>query len=282
VRRAGFTLIEIVLATVLFSMLMASYYTVFIRVVVLEEHARGQRAFGNIGPAVLDLMEDDVGSLYTHPRQPDAFPFRGEDDNLAGQAADRMDFVTRRASIRQQEFFGHDRWLRSPINETGWRLARGASRLGYVRTLYRRESFYPDATPLQGGEFYEVYDRVVSLDIAYAGYQVEEEGRKDAETAAERNLDKFESWDSEERRGFPTALLVTLTVEAPQVSLADRDRERGTETRETRTFFRIIPLVQGQDVLPPQGAPAEAPPPGTNPNPNPNTNPNTNTDPRGG
>jgi len=282
--RAGFTLIEIVLATVLFSLLMASYYTVFIRVVVLEEYARHQRSFGNIGPAILDLMEDDVASLYTHPRQPDAFPFRGENDTLAGKNADKMNFVSRRASVRQEEFFGHDSWVRSPINEVGWRLARGASRLGYVRTLYRREGFYVDATPLQGGDFYEVYDRVVDLDITYVGYPVEEEGRKDAQTAAERTLDKFESWDSDERRGFPTAIIVKLTVEAPQISINDRDDEEKSSNRESRTFVRIIPFVQGGDILPPANAPTDPnqPAPGSNPNSNPNANPGTNRNPGGG
>lgn len=259
-RQCGFTLIEVILATTLFALLMSSYYVVFTRVTELEQYARHQRAFGTIGPAILDLIEDDLLSLYTHPRQADAFPFRGEDESLAGQPADRISFVARRRSVHQEEFFGSDNWLRSPINEVGYRLQRAPSQFGEVRRLFRREGFYVDETPMQGGDYYEVYDRVIAFDVTYAGYPVEEEERKDQDTLGDRSLERFESWDSETRKGFPTAVIITLTVEPPSMAL----RTRGDDFEpETRTFVRIIPLVQADDIPPP-------PPDGSNP-----TTPNT-------
>jgi hypothetical protein len=69
--------------------------------------------------------------------------------------------------------------------------------------------------------------------------------------------DTFESWDSEERRFLPTAAIVTLTVEPPQ--LAGRTA-RGDELPERRTFVRVIQLVQGDDVLPGEPAPAQPTP----------------------
>jgi prepilin-type N-terminal cleavage/methylation domain-containing protein len=266
--QAGFTLIELILATTLFAGLMTAYYQVFMSVLELEKKARDHRAFGIVGPAILDYMEDDLLSLYTHPRQADAFPFRGEDDSLASKAADRMAFVARRASFHQEEFYGDDRWVRSPINEVGYRLARGDSRFGDVRTLYRREGYYVDETPLQGCDYYEVYDRVVELDITYAGYRVEEAERTDQDTLGEHELDRFESWDSEERRGFPTAVIVRLTVEPPRMQFRKRYRGTAEEEPKRRTFVRIIPLVYADDIAPPQqeGAPtAGTQPSGTAP-----------------
>ena len=258
-REEGFTLIEITLATTLFAFLMALYYAVFTNLLVLEEYARDQRAFGSVGPAILDLIEDDLASLYTNPRQADAFPFRGDDDSLGGEPADRMMFVVRRASIHPEEFFGEDNWVRSPVNEVGYRLARGDVRLGDVRRLYRREHFYVDTMPLEGGDYYEVYDRIVKLDITYAGYRVEEEERTDQDTLGEHLLEKFESWDSEERRGFPTAVIVTLTIEPPRMDL--RSKYDQGEQPERRTFVRIIPLVQAENIEPPaQTQPGTAPP----------------------
>ena len=244
----GFTLIEVILATTLFALLMSSYYVVFMRVVNLEEYARDQRAFATVGPAVLDLIEDDLLSLYSHPRQMDAFPLRGEDESAAGKPADRLFFVARRASVHIEEFFGNDNWIASPINEVGYRLGPAPPSFGNVRRLYRREGYYVDSTPMSGGDYYEVYDRVISLEIWYAGYQVEEEERKDQDTLGENRLRKFESWDSEERKGFPTAVFVKLTVQPPRMTR--RKRNDNTEEPEQRTFLRIIPLVQAEDIVP--------------------------------
>jgi prepilin-type N-terminal cleavage/methylation domain-containing protein len=261
-RAAGFTLVEIIIATVLFGFLMTAYYEVFINVVELEEYARSSRSFSAVGPAVLDLIEDDVLSLYTHPRAAEAFPFRGTDDSLASQPADRLQFVAMRASVQQEEFFGRGNWVRSPINEVGYRLARNVRSLGNVRKLYRRETYYVDEAPLEGGDYYEVYDHVVSFNVDYAGYRVEEEERTNQDTLGEHQLEKFESWDSVERRGFPTALIVTLTIEPPQLQVVDRDSQIEPERR---TFVRVIPLIQADDIAP---QPATETQPGTTPNPN--------------
>ena len=78
--------------------LMASYYTAFLQVIETEQFARESRHFGAIGPAILDLIEDDLVSLYVHPRAPDAFPLRGDDDTRGGKPADSLHFVTRRAN----------------------------------------------------------------------------------------------------------------------------------------------------------------------------------------
>jgi hypothetical protein len=241
-------LIEVILASALFALLMSVYYLAFSNVLVLDEFARSQRAFGSIGPAVLDLVEDDVTSLYTAPQQPAAFPFRGEDDSLASEPADRMNFVVRRASIHREEFFGKENWLRSPVNEVGYRLARGTGPYQDLRKLYRREGYYVDGTPLQGGDYFEVYDRVVAFDVVYAGYRVEEAERTDQSRVGTHGLDRFESWDSEERKAFPTAAILFLTIEPPQVGEIQRFRD---VRPERRTFVRIIPLPQADDVAAP-------------------------------
>lgn len=258
-RARGFTLIEIVLATTLFALLMSSYYIIVINVMTLEDVARSERSFASIGPAVLDLMEDDLLSLYTHPREPKTFPFRGTDDSLGSEPADRMDFVAHRPSVHQESFWT-DSWLRAPVNEVGYRLATGGSDdRGDVRKLYRRERFHVDEQPLEGGEYFEMYDRVVSLDITYAGYRAEEEERTSLDQLGTRSLDRFESWDSSERGAFPTAVIIVFTIEPPQLTVtvnADRD----TRGPERRTFVRIVRMVQAGDIpapeVPAQGGPA--------------------------
>jgi len=250
-RRRGFTLLEVILATTLFALLMSSYYAIFMNVSQLEQYARSQRAFSAVGPAVLNLMEDDLLSLYTNPRAPTAFPFRGEDGSRGSQPADSMNFVAARPSIHKEEFFDHKNLLSSPVNEVGYRLARGE---GDVRRLYRRESYYVDGTPLQGGEYFEVYDRVLALDVLYVGYPAEEEERRSQTTLGQHHLDTFESWNSEERRAMPTAMVVTLTVEPPRIG-SEVDAAASTfAARPQRTFVRILQLVQADDILPPKPA----------------------------
>ena len=144
----GFTLIEVILATTLFALLMSSYYVVFTRVVELEAYARDQRAFGTVGPAILDLIEDDLLSLYSHPREPDAFPFRGDDESSGGKPADRMFFVVRRASVHQEEFFGDER-LQALLAEIGGESAANACKTVALRIAeYEQGSPHDDVTLL--------------------------------------------------------------------------------------------------------------------------------------
>lgn len=260
--RRGFTLLEVILATTLFALLMTSYYSIFNNVSELEAYARSQRAFSAVGPAVLDLIEDDLVSLYSNPRAQTSFPFRGEDGARGSQPADSMNFTTMRASIHKEEFFDESEWLSSPVNEVGYRLARGE---GDVRRLYRRESYYIDGTPLQGGEFFEIYDRVLAFDVTYVGYPAEEAERASQDTLKQHRLDTFESWNSEERRAMPTAVVVTLTVEPPQLTATPL---AALEARQERTFVRIIHLVQADDILPKQQPGTnsqQVPQPGTQP-----------------
>ncbi len=244
--RRGFTLIEVLISTMLFAFLMGSYYAAFISIIQAEDYARDQRHFGSIGPAVMDLFEDDILSLYAHPRALDAFPFRGDDDSMSGEPADRLAFVARRASIHQEEMGTTGIYVRSPINEVGYRLARNDSEMGDVRRLYRRESYYVDGTPMQGGNYFEIYDRVVSFDVVYAGYQVEEEARTSAAEGNARRLEKFESWDSEERKGFPTAVIITLVIEPPRLGVPREGEDKKAIRRQT--LVRIIRPPQWADV----------------------------------
>ncbi len=258
--QAGFTMIEVLIATALFAAVMGMYSVVLNNVITLEEEVRAQRSFSSIGPAILDLIEDDLQSLYTSPRQPDAFPFRGDEHTLSSKAADRMSFVARRASIHQENIGGTGEYVRSPINEVGYRLHRGDSDLGDVRRIYRREAYYVDGSPLDGGDYFEIYDRVVSFNVTYAGYPVEESERSSQDTLGRHRLEKFESWDSEERRGFPAAVIITIEVEAPNLggTLPDRDAER-----PVARFTRIIPILQAGDIPAPTVNPSNTGSPGT-------------------
>jgi len=268
--KRAFTLLEILIATILFAMLMASYYTAFIQVIETEQFARESRHFGAIGPAILDLIEDDLVSLYVHPRAPDAFPLRGDDDTRGGKPADSLHFLTRRASIHQEEVENTGTYLRSPINEVGYRLAKADRDLGDVRRLYRREQYYVDGPPLQGGDYFEIYDRVVSLDIIYAGYRVEEDSTTSIQEREESRLEKFESWDSDERKGLPSAIFIILTIESPSLGKIQKDAD--PKDRKLETLVRVIRPPQAFDIKVPEGDGQGSD--GTIPNPNQSPNQN--------
>ena len=94
---------------------------------------------------------------------------------------------------------------------------------------------------------------------------IEESERESQDTLGQHQYETFESWDSEQRKAYPTAMIVTLTIEAPQLTYVEE--ERGQDRPNRKTFVRIIPLVQADDIEPPSTT--------TTTSPNTNQNPGT-------
>ena len=155
------------------------------------------------GPAILDLIENDLRALYAFNLAEDGV-LRITDRSVAGLDADRIDFIATTDSLVVTP--GQDRYLRSDLNEVGYCLRPNPDDNDFLE-LYRREGFGVDDEPFNGGYYTFLHDRIVAFDI-----RVFEEDGIDAE--------EFESWgtDFDEFSGLPTRIEIDLVLElAPRL-----------------------------------------------------------------
>jgi type II secretion system protein J len=209
--RAGFTLIEIVLAVALVALVMVVVYGVLISTIQAAERVDELTHGSEIGPAILGQIREDVAA---------AFLPGNDQDYFVGQersGRDRLDFVSSTA------VFASETPMSQPavhtVNEIGYQVKEGSSpEEGLV--LYRRVDPFIDAEPLRGGRLTALAEKVTSFKVAYWG-----------------GADWQPAWvSSKQENKLPPAIRVELKLRVP-----DRLAEGGTSER---TFVTIIPLAR--------------------------------------
>ncbi len=186
----------------------------------------------SIGPAVLDVICDDLRSALIEPYK-DFDAFRAEGDTIGGADTTKIDFVTAvssRAKVRVD-----DEWVRSALCEVGYRLRRSEHAEG-LYALYRREDFGVDDKPLEGGKYYKLCDRVVEFRLDFFK---DDPGDPEADDA-----EGLRDWDAQKEKLLPWSVRVTLTL-LPPVDVDDRGDP--VEEVEPRTFTRYVSFPQRFD-----------------------------------
>lgn len=161
--RAGFTLIEIMLAVVILAVIMAIIYGVVVSTVQAQQRIEEVSRLSEVGPALLGQIRSDLESAFL-PR--DGEFFLGVEKKGATGDRDRVDFV---AGVMA---YGAEREGDDPlfhgVNEIGYQvLDSNDAKAAGLGVLYRREDFSIDAEPLKGGRLTELYDRVRHFDLQY-------------------------------------------------------------------------------------------------------------------
>jgi type II secretion system protein J len=162
-KRAGFTLIEIMLAVVILAVIMAIIYGVVASTVQAQQRIEEVSRLSEAGPALLGQIRKDLESAFL-PR--DGEFFVGLEKKGATGDRDRLDFVSSTMAYGAER--EGDEAVFHGVNEVGYQVLDStdpqASGFG---VLYRREDFSVDAEPLKGGRLTELYDRVRSFDLQY-------------------------------------------------------------------------------------------------------------------
>ena len=226
--RAGFTLMEIMVALLISAMVVTSV------LVSLDYTQRAVDAVHNIietesaGPRVMALLRSDLARLAVYDRR-EYTVLKGENDSIRGADADQIDFVCQRRStipfrdpVRNAEVY-------APLTEVGYRL-RLNPRLGDFLELYRREDFFEDDKPYEDGEFTLLYDRILNFDVRY--YE-----RPEVDPVWE------DEWDSTERQGLPFAIEVRMELEIQPRRSAESLGILGSN-RSRLTFEDIVPVPE--------------------------------------
>jgi len=244
--QGGFTLLELSIAIALLGVVMGLMYqaingTITGRNIVYDDLQKPK-----VANAILGQIFKDFRYIYWGGLVGDA-GFRGKAIQKAGMDADRVAFVTARrtrtvGSDEDGAERGQDR--ESPLTEVGY-ACRPNPKFGQWLELYRREDYFVDAKPTEGGFYTLVYDKIRSFRLRY--FPIPEE-----------HFEKeggLEDWDSAQKKGIPYAILLKIEFDV-------REPVEGEEYEEDKIdpIHRIILLRGGYnvawgDAAAPAGAP---------------------------
>lgn len=224
-RRAGFTLIEVLLTITIMALLLVAISEMLTATRNTRDSIQNMQETQLAGPAILDMIERDLRGVLTL-NLPRTSNLRLNDRVLLGQDADRLDFITTNDNINWTE--NGDRWVRADCCEVGYCLRPNPDNDEFLE-LYRREQFGVDGEPFEGGNFTFLHDRVKSFDV-----RAFQEDGEEAEPLDEWNQNTTDP----ETQGLPARLEIVLVLElAPRLI-----REQllfGTKEQRTIEYRRI-------------------------------------------
>lgn len=267
--RRGFTLIELLVTLAILGIVLSSLYAVLTSTLKIRSRIEDREDAFVVGPAILDLIEDDIRGIYFTNIEGQAF-FLGENQSVGGRDADRFDMVT---TTDSRVLVGSDdsNRVRSDVTEVGYALRENREFDGYLE-LYRREDFFVDELPLEGGRYRRVYDRIRDFNVVYLaegatgeddpaagqpprgaeeggpnpgtpgqGSSPDESRPSGTSKKAGKQYIENDDWDSRNEKILPAAMRIELTV-------GIEDPRTGEQT--LYTFDRLIsfPLDSNVDM----------------------------------
>jgi prepilin-type N-terminal cleavage/methylation domain-containing protein len=230
-RRAGFTLVEVLLTLLIMGGIMAALSQILTAARTSRDTIHNVLETQGAGPAILDLLERDLRGIVTYDSTR-MNHLRIKNRVIFGFDADNIDFVSSSDSMLLRPY--GNRIVRSDINEVGYCL-RPAPGNDQFLEIYRREGFGVDEEPFEGGEYQLLHDRVKGMEI-----QIFTEDGPDAEP-----LSEWGSGSQDENIGLPARIEITLTLElAPRIT--NEQLRIAPLDRRTLAYRRVIRLPEGQ------------------------------------
>lgn len=182
----GFTLIEVLMTVAITALVFAMIGGILLSVIKASENIENKSRTEKAGYGILTSLRRDLSGVYAYALGGPAF--EGKDGTELGRDADSLSFVT------TADVLPLENGVRPRFIEVGYKVGGGDSSQEGLLTLFRRCVAY-DGTPLEGGEYAELYGRVHAFDVKYL----------DGESR-----DWRDSWDEPER--LPLAVKVHLEL----------------------------------------------------------------------
>ncbi len=193
--QAGFTLVEILLALLMFGIISGVIFASFSAVVDGVEQSQESSEFYRVGRAVLQLMSQEVAAAM-QVEGDDRTTMQGEDSERNGQPRDRLDFVLIPYRRFAQDVPSGDLCDVSYYiddNDEG------------NATLFREEDCTLDSERQEGGTKLELTDAAVGLNVTFF----------DA-------TDSYDEWNAADRNNqLPCRVQLALTLQQPSKDAKD-------------------------------------------------------------
>jgi prepilin-type N-terminal cleavage/methylation domain-containing protein len=241
----GFSLVEVLLAIAIGAILMTMMFSSLDTAIRTRQSVSDLSTPYAIGPAVLDALEADLRNAHFYDlKENDGF--WGVDADLNGKEADGLSFITDSlCQIGEPELKSNvavgreaDRERRSPVTEVQY-VCRRSVKYPTALELWRREDFYVDESPHDGGIYRLIYDRVFDFKLEYVRRNSKPSGRQGG---AEKSADQMrqDGWNAIEESGLPRAVIATVSLYARESETAAAQRDEP----QVFVFRRWIPLPQ--------------------------------------
>jgi prepilin-type N-terminal cleavage/methylation domain-containing protein len=225
----GFTLIEVMIALTIMSLIMVALYTTLNTGLRTRDQLETQAQVTRLGPQILDMIENDLRRIWLLNIEGDTV-FKGDSRTINGEPADMLAFLTTVDSTVTRRV--EDREVAADVCETGYRL-RANPDLPDVMELWRRQSFHVDELPLEDGVYELLHDRIVGFQVRYLA-------------TVDKTAEMLTSWDAAERHALPAIVDIELRLEAVPRTIDDvSQQERASRTLH---YHRVIALPSGSDM----------------------------------
>lgn len=234
-RERAFTLIELMVTLAITGMMLVVIYGVIVTTLRARERMSEAGELGELGPAILDLLEGDLRALTPYDIA-DLAVLRGVDHTIGGEDADGIDFIcTTDATVPEETISG---MTRSDECEVGYRVRNSPHNPDFLE-LWRREQNHVDGDPFAGGVYQLLTDRLRALDIKY----LFEDPSAPPAPRGMRSFEEEREWDTTRRGGFPAGIRVTLSLDLFPGKVRE-DLPPEEVERYLRTYVRTIPLAR--------------------------------------
>jgi hypothetical protein len=178
------------------------------------------------GSTAIEVLARDLECAFWRPLE-EANAFKCEEE---GSDRAHLEFLTTTDSRSTREV--DRRYLRSDVTEVGYRTRQGENGL----VLYRREQFFVDDKPLEGGDWFKVVGNVREFRVDWFEKDPSEEG-------GDEEKDAVRTWDAKEKKKLPRSAKVLLVIEGKST-----DPERAEELVEYRfTRWVVLPGADDKD-----------------------------------
>ncbi len=218
----GFTMIELLIVISIMGGIMAAIYGVLFGTLNGKRQVELRVEGARIGPLILDQIERDIRHVYA-ANLDFRKVFVGKNYRISGKDADKVHLVSYTPSTMRIE--ERDKLVFADVNEIGYVVTQsqngpnGENNSDFM-TLWRREDFFVDDEPLEGGEGIPLYRRILGFKIRYF-----DQRGKDAK--------EEEKWDPDSHPNLPAAMEISLDYE---VEPRDRSTTLSNEELIHRRF----------------------------------------------
>jgi prepilin-type N-terminal cleavage/methylation domain-containing protein len=229
--QGGFTLLELTVAIGILGVVLGLMYQVIQGTIEGRNMVYEELRKPKVANAILGQIFKDFRYIYWGGLVGDA-GFRGRPRRLSGMDADQVAFVTARRTrtVGAEDDGNHSQDDReSYLTETGYACRLNDDNPEWLE-LWRREDYFVDSKPTEGGYYTLVYDKIRNFRIRY--FPTPEEHFEDKEG--------LEEWDSAQKKGIPYAILLKIDFDIHKAQ--DGSLE---EKEEIDPIHRIILLRGG-------------------------------------